>query len=567
MPNQTNSEDITTVQTMADKIVADNSGLHSLYNEIEQAYFMDDAIAEKPTASAHDPDDIKVTLSPSARNDIIGIVRVMTATEAQIKAKSDTDTNHADDIEKLCRRVISESGLLSRGRITTDAVRATALYADTHLMLSSLDAMIQIATTEEKAGLQEIRKRTPFQLEVVNPNNGYPAFGRHGMRKYLRREKVRGEAIKEEWTLPAGMTLDDATDYEFNEWWDKTNRGVWLTEFKAMPLLALTPHNLPELPISVALADGSALWPLPERMRQPFLYAKIRGGWLKRENLFYTQLFTSLWERGTGVLVGFDDDPGDVTVDFAGPGVRYIKAAKSRLLSDSALDPNLLVIKNQILDPIDAESTVYKQVLGSNAGASSTPFSSLSLLSSSGQVALTAIRESVQNSLKQILLVMLRWIKREGVDLKGIVDMKASDIPDDIELEITLDVKLPQDTFRNAQIAETLEKNGDVSHEWVQSNLLQIPDSKEMRKQIWTEQTAEVFYQALVQKALADNQNQQQQGTPASTGPSGGTGTAGGVVVPAGPGAEAAMAGGATLPATEPVTPPGTNLPTPQGGD
>ncbi len=561
------SDDLTKIQDRADKLVSDHSALHSDYGSIETMYFMDEEGAQRPTTSSHDPNDVQVTISPSARNDVIGIVRVMTASEAQFEASSKKDDTHKEEIEELCRIVLRQSGLLSRGRITTDAVRATSLFADTHLVLSRLDDVIGRKGLEpgEKKRLEEIRKRTPMLVEVVSPTIGYPSFGRFGMRVYLIRKKMRGEAIKEEWPLPAGMTLDDNTDYEFNDWYDLVNRAVWLSEFKNLPLLAPAAHNMPELPIAVTLADGSSLWNQPERMRQPFLYAKNKGSWWKRENLLYTQMFTALWERGSGILLGFDEKPDEIELDFAGPGVRFITAPKPRLLSDTALDPSLLTIKNQVLDAIDAESTVYKQLLGSNAGAGQMPFSSLSLLSQSGQVALSPIQDSVQNAIKQILLVMLRWIKREGVNLDGIVDMKPDQIPDDIDLAVTLEVNLPQDTFRNAQIAETLEKNGDVSREWTQTKLLQIPDSKKMRKAIWTEQATDAFYAELLKQALSQAsvvQAAPAQKPPANTEGVGGTGGTGGVNAPAGPGAEAAAAGGETLPATQPMQ-PGAN---PEGG-
>lgn len=537
------------IQDRAKQLVADYSTLHADYETIEHLYFMDESIAEQPSALTHQAEDIKLTISPNARNDIIGIVRLLTANEIQFEAKSEKAPEFTSEIERLCHIIVDESSRLSRGRIVVDAVRSTTLLGDTHLVISRVDELATMVSDDEKPALQELKKRTPILLEVNSATHGYPGFGRFGLRVYLRRLQIRGEQIKAEWQLPAGMQLDDITDYWLNDWYDLTNRFVWLDEFPDNPLLPLTAHKMHELPIAIGLADGSSLWSKPEQIRQPFLYAKYKGNWHKRENLFFTQLFTSLSERGSSILLGSDSNaPLDkITVRFAGPGVRLIDMPNAKVLSDSAFDAALMQIK-ALLDNVDAESTIYKQVLGSALGMEQMPYSAMAMLSQSGRLSTISVQESVQTAMSEIMEKSLRWIKREGLDLTGIVDMQASDIPDDFEIKATLEVKLPQDAFRNAQIAETMEKNGDVSKQWVRSNLLQIPDSDKMDEEIWTEQSAQAFYLKLLGIATQSEPGPVQSAR-------GGMGGVGGVNRPAGAGAEAAAAGAETLPATEPIQP------------
>jgi len=78
-----------------------------------------------------------------------------------------------------------------------------------------------------------------------------------------------------------------------------------------------------------------------------------------------------------------------------------------------------------------------------------------------------------------------------------------ADIPDDIDIEVTLEPNLTQDDLRNAQIATNLKAaNTNISSEWINTHILKIADSKEMFRQ----KTKEDIRQSMVQQIL---QNQQ----------------------------------------------------------
>jgi hypothetical protein len=491
--------EMTEITKIADQLILDGSQLHKEWSDIDEMYFMDPTALPRMTGPMQDKDDVKTTISPIVRNAVVGLVRLLTTNEPHFTAKSKTGSQKLTQIEDLCDVIWRESGAAKRADLHVDAVRSAALYSDVHIVGESVDDLIETVSDEEKQRLQDIRKRTPFLLEVRQPAESYPLFGRFGLRGLLRRYQTTGDDLNGAYK-PSFVIGDSERPY-VSDWFGMKDRVVWVEGHDSQPLMN-EPHGLPELPIGISLADGSELWRLEEKRRQPFLYSMWKGELWKRHTGVLTAIFTSLNERGTGVLVGFDDSPDRIEVNFAGPGVRYITAPKPRILSDSAFDPNLVGLLNNVLGPLTDASTIYPQTLGSNEGMNSTTFSSLALMSQSGQLPTVPIRKAVIGAMQNVYRVILRWIKREGISLDGISDLKPSDIPDDIDLDIDLEIKLPQDMFKNIQVAETAVQMGLASKEWVHTNLMQLHDSTQMIKDIWGEQTAQQYFTAMLQQQI-----------------------------------------------------------------
>jgi hypothetical protein len=541
------------IKSLAEKVKRDNSNRDIMYRDILQMYHMEDD--PKVNRARRDRDDVKLTLSPSARDAVIGMVRLLTTSEPHFAVKSKTGKKN-DEIEELCKRMWAQSSMVKRAKIHIDLARSAVLFADAHLSYDAVDDLLAVKNIPdyEKRRLEDIRKRTPFLFEAVNPRDGYPVWGRHGLIGYLKVYELTGEEVRERF---GEQDVKEETLYTVNDWYGVEWRCVWLNE-KSAPLF-MDKHELPSIPVSVQVADGTTLFREPEYIRQPFLYGKWKSELWKRENLILTSLFTSIAERGTGPLIGFDEVPDEVNVNFAGT-VRYITAPNPKMLNDKAFDADLLAAKERIIDPISNDTTIYKQTLGQGMG--NTPFSSLAMLSQSGRLPLVSPSDAVATTICNAMLDVLRRIKRDGMKNLG-DDLNASDIPDDIELEVTLEVKLPQDQFRNAQIAAQLQNM--VSKEWIHTNLLQINNSNEMTEAIWREQMEDILY-----KTMAEGQVEQfkqlmvqmqkpptppskpmpPQGMPPM--PAAGEGQA---MIPGG--AAAAQAGGGANPMTEPVMPEG----------
>lgn len=513
MAKKLSTDELKKIQDQARKLVSQNSERDLMFDEIQDMYWMETS----ETVNKRDSSDVKMTISPSARNEVVGMVRLLTTNNPHFSATG--KEGDPDKVEKALESIIKRSNEVTLTKLATEAARSAVLYSDVHIMIELVDDMLAVdgLPEYEKKRLEEIRSRTPFLVSVLSPREGYPLFGRTGLRAYLRKYKAQGADIRERWGVE---DLDDDQDYTVYDWYGMEYRAVWLEE-KSEPL-SFAEHGLSRIPIVVMISDGTNLFREEEYKRHPFLYAKWKGEWWKRENLLYTTLFTSMFERGTGPLVGIDPEslgPDKVLdVNYAGP-FRYI-IAKAQLLNDKAFDADLLGARG-LLEQVSGESTIYKQTLGENVGGSNTSFSALAMLSQSGRLPLVSAQDTIAAAFREMGNIIIRWIKAENVKNTWI---KASEIGSDLEIDCGMEVKLPQDMFRNAQIAASLK--GVVSNEWIHTNLLQIDDSNEMRYEVWSEAAADSFFQLEMQRlaeqakqAFIAAQQQQQMAMQGQRGP------------------------------------------------
>lgn len=209
----------------------------------------------------------------------------------------------------------------------------------------------------------------------------------------------------------------------------------------------------------------------------------------------------------------------------------------------------------ELLDNMGAESTIYKQTLGQSAGGGQTPFSSLAMMSQAGRLPLVPPQEAVAKVIKEAAMIALKMFREDGMVWEG---LKPTEISDDFDLTVTLEVNLPQDTFRNAQVASQLR--GIVSKEWTRQNLLQVGNSDEMDATIYSEMAAEETFKQLLPQLVPElfkmfgvGQQAQPQpgGQPAQPPQPGGAPQPDTMADGTDPTAK--MAGGEAMPKTEPV--------------
>jgi len=310
---------------------------------------------------------------------------------------------------------------------------------------------------------------------------------------------------------------------------------------------------LNDIPVFSSITDGTDLFFEEERKRQPFLYGFWKSGLHKREDELYTSLFTSIFARGTGGLLVVNKDapgyePSNIKINYAGL-VRYIEAPEgSHYVDDKAFDANLLQLSN-MLQTIGERTTIPSQTLGENIEPG-TPYSGYAMASQNGRVPIIPIQEATEKVIHDACVYALRYFKESTMEWEG---LKPSEILDDFELTVNLEVDLPQDKVRTAQFLSQLKTAGvPLSNEWIH-NELQIKDSEQMTFDVMTEVAAqEAFKQDLPQlipQLMAMFQPPAQPEQPAS--PPG--------AYPQGQGAEMAQAGGEIAPATEPLPPEQVN--------
>jgi hypothetical protein len=184
-----------------------------------------------------------------------------------------------------------------------------------------------------------------------------------------------------------------------------------------------------------------------------------------------------------------------VDIDYAS-GVKKIivSGAKTQWQDNNVIDSDVLQLKN-MLDDMGEDSTIRGATLGENIKGST--FSALAMLSSAGKLPMIDPQEAVEQAFTGVFLHILDRIKKEGIDNTLIA---SADIPEDVEVVVTIEAKLPQDNLRNSQVAASL---GDkVSDEWIHTNLLQINNTEEMHRQIGKE----MIVKAMLSKIAQDPQ-------------------------------------------------------------
>jgi hypothetical protein len=463
--------------------------LAELYKRYEEIYFM--TVGEKPKGNNIDEADWKVTISPSGRNAVTGIKRLLDTSEVHIQLKVNGDqAADSDQVERALKTILVQSGTYRRARVEKDLNLSAALFGPAVIGCESVaDLAAQQTKPVYKKRIEQIGRYTPFLLRALHPMTSFSKWGELGMIAHLRKYKVAGDVVEERWGLPG---LKKNQTYEVWDWLDLENRVAWIHGQKGE--LVAKPHGMPNLSIAARFAGGTSLWDEPEYQGQSFLYAHTKGEWHKRENLFWTFLFTALFTQGLPgplLIVDPESTPADgvVDIDFTG-GVRKI-FAKAQVADYPVIDGDILRIK-EMMDSVNAESTIYKQTLGQSIQGST--FSGLAMLSSAGLLPLEDPKEALSYAYRDIFCHILDRVKTEGSDHPMLTPQM---IPDDYELEVTLEPKLPQDQLRNAQTAQGL---GDlVSDEWKHSNLLQIGDTNAMRKQVIKEQMLKGLIAAMMQ--------------------------------------------------------------------
>lgn len=463
---------------------------NQLYNRYREMFFMEDE-NRRPTNSNVDEKDWAITVSPSSRNEVVGMVRLLDTSEIHIIAKSNgAEADHSDKIEKALKSILRVSGEYRRARIESDAALSAVLYGPVVLYSESVDDLLTVNSKDKYRArqLQQIQRRTPFLIRSINPEQSYPEWGEFGLISHTWKYTVKGSVLKERW---GALNVKAENDYTVFDIYDCENRLVYAEG--VTDVLFSGPHGLATLPIISRYSGGSSLFHEPERQMGSFLYAKAKSRLDKRENALLTAIATAINMRGLmGPLLSIDPEnaPEAIQIDYTG-GARFIKA-KAQQVDEKVIDPVVFQWRS-LLKEIGGESTIQSQTLGQ--GNNQGTFSGLAMLSSAGKLPLVDSQRAIEMSFRDVFLNILQRIKDEAIvnDL-----IQPQEIPDDIELEVSLEPNLPQDKLRNAQVAQSL---GDlVSDEWKHSNLLQVGDSAEMRKQI----TKEAMMKAIIGGVMQD---------------------------------------------------------------
>lgn len=483
-----NRADIDQIKKAARESIGRFAGRDKMLKRYREIYFMDNM--EKPRNSEIDEGDWKLTPSPSGRNEVVGMQRLLNTSEFSITIKDTDEVRNADELEEGLKAVLRVSGEGRRARIESDAALSAVLYGSVTVYAESIADLLTVKGIKKykRDHLTKKLRRSPFLLRMINTEESYPEWDEDMMIAHTWKYRIRGSNLRSRWGLE---NVKDTQEYIVYDVFTPEAHVVW-AEGMSEEILAAE-HRLGCLPIFTAYAGGSDLFNKPEEQMQSFLYAKAKANLDKRENSLLTTVFTNIHQRGTaGPLIALDPDnlPSTVNVSYVG-GMRYI-TAKAQPLDDRIIDPVIFQAK-ALLDDLSGQSTIQRQTLGENISGN-VPFSSLAMLSNSGKLPLVDPQRALEQVFTDAFNHILYRIKNETIDNEQI---DPADITDEMEVKVSLQAKLPQDSLRNAQVAQSL---GDlVSDEWKHTELLQIGDTVDMQKQQMKEQMKKAIFAAMMQ--------------------------------------------------------------------
>ena len=496
----------------------DLKSVHSVrdmeFDEYDKMYLMDFK-AENSKFSGEDI--MKLTPSPSARNKVLNACRLMMSQEPvfDINAQG-VDQGKLEGIEKNISRWWDQAGRAARRPLHYDMILSAMLYDEMHTAITIMDDYKVYNKKDKRA--ERVSKITPILFQSWNPREGYPEFDELGLCGYYRETQVR-------WSYVAQKYKDLLTDHYsyYNRkstdnvalkiFYDLTHYAIWINE--GDPLVC-EEHNLPCIPIDVTLVNGSNFFEKEEDRRQPLLFSIMRSHLWERESLLYTVLYSLLFTLGvTPTYVYKTDTEDDLQMENDG-AISYFKLKKGDTLepidAKGILPPEVQRLSEITGDMID-ESTMYSTAFGERGGNSQT-FSETSLLQQAARLPLIGPQRLGGFGISSTIEMALSMMKERKINFdKNGYTLKASEIPDDIEVKAKLDVILPQEKLQLVNVGLNMQKLG-MPDEYIQSNLLGITNTKEIKSQFVMQQAESAMIQYKLQKKidrLAKSDQQEEQ--------------------------------------------------------
>lgn len=479
------------------------------FDEYERMYLM--RWPDRPTAT----DTVKPTLSPTARDKVDGAIRLLSSQKPifHVSSESTAEKDKIEKIESTLSRWWEQAGKVNRRPLHYDMILSMILYDEIHTVITPVKDYVDKNKDDKR--IKRIADQTPILFQSWNPHYSHAEFDEFGLCAYHRKTEESWSSVRRKYSdligdkfvnksnnLNTNVELFYDLDY-FGVWIDGEN--IWLEE-----------HGLPCIPIDVTFANGSSFFEKEEDKRQPMLFPLLRSKLWDRENLLLTVIYSQLFSIGMTPIMVYRSKPGDpldLQMDNShGFSVATLKEGESlEIITNKGILPqetqNVMQVTSDLID----ESTIYSTAFGEKSQGDST-FSETSLLAQSARLPLIAPQRMGGFGISSVVELALMVMKERNINFdKNGITLKSKDIPNDIEVNVTLDVILPHERLQNATIAKALVDSGFASREWAQNNVLGITNTEEMKKQSLEDQASELLKQQGFQLLLAKLATQEQQ--------------------------------------------------------
>lgn len=516
MMNELNSTEMTQIQEHANDLKSMHAQRDKDYETYEQMYLMTWAQNKRQEARYR---NMILTESTDARDKVMGSARLLFSEDPRWKVVTDTDSSSM--IEKELTRMWDRAGRLANRPIHYDLITSAVLYSEFAAAITPTADMVKYLRKNRPADksarmywdadlreAERIAEITPFMVDPWNPRDGYPEFGRSDLISYYRETKSTPQKVKEIYGhCPGYENSKQSQEITLKVFYDRVFCAVWTDA----GLVYLDEHGLPTIPIVSQIVDGSRLWSEPEYQRQPLLYGLAKSGLWNNQNLMLSIIYTTALAMGSKpkyIHKAPGGQPGkQIDFNYDDDVVELEAEEQFGPMAMNLLDPSLSQAY-QLAQQRTEQATIYSQALGAPANKDTT-FSEMSLLSQSGRLPLIGTQKCGSWGIGAIGEKML-WLIREMPEYRKATNIKAEDIPENIQIEANLDVKLPQDKLQLANIARMLTQGDNplVSNEWTLENILGVEQPDIMQKQIWTERSSNAMYAIAQQEFMQPPQPQ-----------------------------------------------------------
>jgi hypothetical protein len=346
-------------------------------------------------------------------------------------------------------------------------------------------------------------------------------FVRLGLVSVFRKADVKAGVILVARGVAATTAGVDASqrdkDVTYCEYWDYVYHAVWIDG--AGTLLEPVEHKLPTMPFVVRVVEGSRMHQDAKYHVQPFLYGEEKSGVWQRQNLALTYMYSNLFALAANTQYIYEavnpEDPIRRYNDVVG-GVTVIRQGeKFYPMPSGAVDPNMQAMY-EMASTLGQESTIFKQTLGQPLGGQRS-FSEVAVLNQAGRLPLQPVQAACGGAFGDAMQIAFEIMREQGgklgkfADSRGVMELKAGDIPEDLLLECKVDIDLPQDQRLNAQLVDVLVKGGYVSKEWALETILNIGQPRQMIEDIYAEKFFEMQAQLKMQAEAQQAQMKAQQ--------------------------------------------------------
>jgi hypothetical protein len=378
------------------------------------------------------------------------------------------------------------------------------------------------------------KTRSPFASKVCLPMTVHCEWDEYGLAAVLHRYKRSVREVAAQYgTARELLQSDPDGNVEFCEWWTRDQTAKWISSVvhgsdeivtydsgrvdADIVVEPLRENTLGFVPFVVRTGRGAQLFENEAEQVTPLLYGGWKSNLFYRANLFLSVAATLAFGMANKKWI-YKSETGEKTVDIDFSDMGTIPAK-----NDESIEPLDVTIPAELMQMLQELTARSQQATLSAVAAGHVPqgvsaAAAINLLVQGSKLTIVPAQNAVGEAYALMTQMLFDYIKAYGEsDLKvwvrdGVKPLAAEQIPDWLDIKVTLAADLPQDKALLYNIAMQAWKGGFISKEsgW---DLIGIEDKVKEAERIARE-TAETTPEEIAQgkgSELAMQEQAQQQ--------------------------------------------------------